>query len=571
MKFFLTVFILPIFLFIFFCSSTVNAQTILTLDSIDYKVQQWIPLITDNTPGFSLVIVEDGRIVYKKMGGSADLEMSIPIKENTVFNIGSLSKQFTAFLILLLEEENKLSIEDNVSKYLPEFNVFLQNPLKVKDLIYHTSGLREQITMLQLCGWKDDDVYSSDDEKYLLSRQTNLNFTPGTMMQYSNTNYFILALIIEKITGENFSEYCKEKIFIPLEMTTAVVADNHRKIIPNKAEAYTTVNVAAVLNYSPSDDDYGHSSIYCSVDDLKKWADNFSQKKIGTNSLYQKFFAKGTYNNGKEIQSYGYGWFHDNYKGIPDLWHDGARLGFRSGLIYFPDKNVYIITLSNARDFPYADLREKIADYIFTGQFPSEQTEEVKNILPVKTFEVNETQLKQYRGLYWDRTGDQMWNIHFKDGSLYADDYLLVPEGEHLFRLKDGVNITGSSILFYKKQDASSWQMIFTRGRTVSFKSDNSFDYVWVDSEKNTDLYEFDGAFYSDELDIKFEVKNKSDYLELNIRGYEPIKMQPVFKDYFSDPDFAGLYFQRDDKQKITGYIFVNAKANNILFRKIHF
>ena len=111
-----------------------------------------------------------------------------------------------------------------------------------------------------------------------------------------------------------------------------------------------------------------------------------------------------------------------------------------------------------------------------------------------------------------------------------------------------------------------------TRGRNVSFKSDNSFNYEWVDSVKNTSLNEFEGSFYSEELDIKFEVKDHKNYLELKIRGYEqPVKLQPMFKDYFSDPDFAGLYYQRDSKKKITGFIFINAKANNILFKKIHF
>lgn len=548
-----------------------NAQLNLVPDSIEHIVSIGTPALSNNTPGFSLLVVSDGKTVYRKMAGSADIEHATPINENTLFNIGSLSKQFTAFLILLLEEEKKLSIEDNVSRFLPEYKVFQQNSIKIKQLLYHTSGLREQLTMLQLCGWKDDDVYAAEDEKYLLARQEKLNFTPGTFMQYSNTNYFILALIIEKITGKKFAEFCKEKIFTPLGMTTAIVADNHNKIILNKAIAYNTVKEQNRLKYSPSDDNYGDGSIYCSIGDLKKWADNYSLKKIGSPSLYLKFFTKGVFDNGKEIQSYGYGWFHDSYRGIPNLWHDGARLGFRTGLIYFPEKNVYIITQANARDFPYAILRESIVDYIFKGQFPPEKENKIAiaALIPVAK---TETQLKQFTGMYWDRIGDQTWKIILKNGSLYTDDYTLVPEGENLFRLKDGENITGSRIQFIKKPGTSVMQMIMTRGRNVSFKSDNSFNYEWVDSVKNTSLNEFEGSFYSEELDIKFEVKEHKDYLELKIRGYEqPIKLQPMFKDYFSDPDFAGLYFQRDSKKSITGFIFINAKANNILFKKLHF
>ncbi|MFZ1851811.1 MAG: serine hydrolase domain-containing protein [Nitrosomonas sp.] len=548
------------------------AQSVAVTDSIDQIVQKLMPTISDNTPGFSTIVVVDGKTIYKKMLGSADLENSIPIKENTLFNIGSTSKQFTAFLILLLEEEGKLSIDDNVNKYLPEYKVFQQNTIKIKHLLYHSSGLREELTMLQLCGWKDDDVYSNDDNKYLLTRQTNLNFSPGTMEQYSNTNYYVLALIIERITGKTFSEYCKEKIFVPLEMSTAIVVDNHQKIILNKAEAYNSIKEESRMKYTPSDDWYGHGGIYCSIEDLKKWADNFTLKKIGSPALYIKFFSKGAFDNGKIIQDYGYGLFHDNYKGIQNVWHDGARLGFRTSFVFYQEKNVYIITLSNARDFPYPALREKIADYIFKDQFPIDQEPKTNTIPSLNAISKTESQLKQYTGLYWDRIGDQTYKIHFNAGNLYADDYILVPEGENLFRLKNGEDITGSKMQFNKINGAAHWQMTLIRGRDVAFKSDNSFTHEWVDSTKNITLNEFGGYFYSEELDINFEVKSQIDYLELYIRGYDkPIKMQCVFKDYFSDPDFSGMNFQRDSKGKIAGFIFINMKANNILFKKFTF
>lgn len=550
----------------------VNAQSIIITDSLDQIVHELMPTISEKTPGLSTIVVKNGETIYKKMLGCANLENSIPIRENTLFNIGSTSKQFTAFLILLLEEEKKLSIDDNVSKYLPDYKVFQLNTIKIKHLLYHTSGLRELLTMLQLCGWKDDDIYSNSDNKYLLTRQTNLNFPPGTMMQYSNTNYFTLALIIEHITGKSFSEYCKEKIFIPLEMSTAVVVDNHQKIITNMAGAYNTVNEEGRMKYTPSDDWYGHGGIYCTIDDLKKWADNFTKKAIGSTALYERFFSHGAFDNGKKIEGYGYGLFHDNNKGIQNIWHDGARLGFRTGFVYYPEKNTYIITLCNARDCPYTDLIERFADYIFKGQFPIEQTKKINDIAQLNAISKTESQLKQYSGLFWDRIGDQTFNINYKDGNLYADDYILVPEGDNLFRLKDGENITGSKIRFNKTTGTVHWLMTFTRGRDVSFKSDNSFAYEWVDSTKNISLNEFSGYFYSNELDIKFEVKDQGEYLELNIRGYgRPIKMQCVFKDYFSEPDFGGILFQRDSKGKILGFTFINMKANNIVFKKFIF
>lgn len=558
--------LLPILLFL---SLKSNAQATLIVDSIEQIIQKITPTISEKTPGFSSIVVVDGKTIYKKSMGSADLENSIPITENTLFNIGSTSKQFCAFLILLLEEEGLLSINDKVNKYLPDYYIFKHNPIQIKHLLYHTSGLREQLTMLQLCGWKDDDIYSNDDNKYLLSRQKKLNFTIGTMEQYCNTNYYVLALIIEAITGKTFSEYCRERIFVPLEMNTAVVVDNHQKILKNKAEAYNSIYEENRIKYTPSDDWYGHGGIYCTIEDIKKWADNLGIKKIGTDSLYDKFFSKGTFVNGKTIQNYGYGLFHDSYKGIENIWHDGARLGFRTGFIYYTKKNSYIITLCNARDFPYSILREKIADYIFKGQFPNDQQTKTKEIKKIKAIKISETQLMQYTGLYWDRIGDQTYKIHCTNGNLYADNYVLIPEGNNLFRIKDGENLTASSILFNKSKDSIHWEMNLIKGRDVAFKSENSFIYESVDSTKNNSYGEFDGYFYSQELDIKFEINSQEEYLELKIRGYSnPIKMHCTFNDYFSDPDFGGLFFQRDSNEKIIGFTFINMKANNIYFKK---
>lgn len=546
------------------------AQVNSVRDSIEQIVQKWMPPLSDSTPGFSTIVVLDGKTIFHKMTGSADLEMSVPIMEQTLFNIGSTSKQFTAFLILLLEEEGKLSIEDSVKKYLPEYNVFQQYPVKIKHLLFHTSGLRELLSMLQLGGWKDDDVYSDYDNKYLLLRQAGLNFTPGTMRQYCNTNYFTLALIIEHITGKKFSAFCKEKIFSPLQMTTAIVADNHQAIITNKANSYNTYKSEGRLNYSPSDDWYGHGGIYCTITDLKKWADNFTMQKIGSVTLYKKFFSKGAFDNGKPVQDYGYGWFHFDYKGITDLEQDGARLGFRTGLLFFPEKKVYIITLCNARDIPYTDLRERMANYLFKNQLQTQQKNDGVTIPVFTPIVKTEEQLKQYEGLYWDRAGDQVRKIYLKNNTLYADDFTLVPEGENLFRIKDGANITGSKVHFFKKSGISHWQMDYLRGRSVSFKSDNSFSYEWVDSTRNISLNEFEGTFYSYELDVKFEVKSQEDFLEVLIRGYEqPVKITCVFKNYFNS-DFGGFYFQQD-KQKIKGFIFINPKVNNVVFKKISF
>lgn len=551
---------------IFFLATAAIAQDGIT-DSLDQIIKQVAPSISYETPGFSTLVSYEGQWIYSKMTGSANLENSIPIQSHTRFNIGSVSKQFTAFLILLLEDEGKLLLEDDVRIYLPDNKIFNTYTIKIKHLLYHTSGLREPLTMLQLCGWKDDDVYTSEDIDYLLTRQSNVNFLPGTMHQYSNLNYYVLARIIEKISGKTYSEYCREKIFVPLGMNSAIVVNDHKSILTNVADAYKSM--ANPVKYRPADDWYGHSNIYCTVTDLQKWADNLLQRKIGSPQVHEKFLSRGSFDNGKQISGDGYGLFHGIYRGIRYIGHDGSRLGFRADFTYYPEKKSYIITLSNARDFPYTDIRERFTNFLFKDQL-SISPEQPVTVPSLRSHSQQTEDLEKYIGLYWDKIGDQTFKISQKNGILYADDYSLVPEDENLFRLKDEERLTASQVKFERVKGKERFQMKFIRGREVPFKSDNIFPFEWVDSTRNQSLSEFKGRFLSEELDLTVAVTQQGDSLLLRIRGFDqPISLQCAFADYFTDPDFGSLQFTRNKKKEIIGFSFFNAKANNIFFRKI--
>lgn len=193
------------------------------------KVDSMFAAYNSNTPGAAVAIVKDGKVVFMKGYGMANLEYGIPITPQTVFNIASVSKQFTAFAIYLLAGEGSISLEDDVRKYITELPDY-HTVIKVKHLLAHTSGLRDQAAIGSLAGGRSGDVVTTGQTLKLIARQRRLNFTPGTAFGYCNTGYTLLAEIIRRVTGKSFAAYTEEKIFRPLGMTNTQFQDNHEKV-----------------------------------------------------------------------------------------------------------------------------------------------------------------------------------------------------------------------------------------------------------------------------------------------------------------------------------------------------
>ncbi|HMU71954.1 MAG TPA: serine hydrolase domain-containing protein, partial [Ferruginibacter sp.] len=201
------------------------------------KLDSIFSVYTNQTPGAAVAIVKDGRVVFKKGYGMADLEQDKPITPQTVFNIASVSKQFTAFAIYLLESEGRLSFEDDIRKYISELPAY-SKPIRIRHLLSHTSGLRDQWALLGLAGWRQDDVFTTEQILKLLARQKELNYVPGTTFSYCNSGYTLLAEIVRRVSGRSFADYTREKIFTPLGMTNTRFYDNHESLVKNRAQSY---------------------------------------------------------------------------------------------------------------------------------------------------------------------------------------------------------------------------------------------------------------------------------------------------------------------------------------------
>lgn len=251
------------------------------------------------TPGAAVAVVKDGKIIFKKGYGLANLEYDIPVTPATIFHIASVSKQFTVFSILLLEKEGRLSLDDDIRKYIPEVPDFGRK-ITLRHLANHTSGLRDQWNLLAMGGWRLDDVITKDHVLKLVSKQKDLNFEPGAEYSYSNTGFTLLAEVVARVSGKSFAEFTEERIFEPLGMDNTLFYDDHEKIVKNRAYSYHTDSTGykkSVLSYA----NVGATSLFTTVEDLSLWAMNFSNPKVGDTTIFNKMNTPAVLNDGKKI------------------------------------------------------------------------------------------------------------------------------------------------------------------------------------------------------------------------------------------------------------------------------
>jgi len=333
------------------------------------------------TPGAAVAIVKDGEVVFQKGYGMADLDHDTPITPQTVFNIASVSKQFTAFSIYLLAAEGRISLDDDVRKYITELPDY-HAVIKVKHLLGHTSGLRDQAAIGSLAGNRSGDISTTEQTLKLLAKQRNLNFTPGTAFGYCNTGYTLLAEIIHRVTGKSFAAYTDEKIFKPLGMISTQFYDNYEKVVKHKAESYELID--GVYYHKPLNvSNPGPSNLLTTVEDLTKWVSNFENPVVGTPELIRAFNEASYLDNGEKavmrISGANDTIFHAKgqnlsiYKGVGMITHGGHAAAFRTFMGRFPDEHLAIIALSNDEHNERLSARWQIADFYIKDKLKEEK------------------------------------------------------------------------------------------------------------------------------------------------------------------------------------------------------
>src|SRR5712664_4018519 len=378
----------------------------------------FVDLTKAGSPGCALGVYRDGKIVYAKGYGLANLEENVAITPQTVFDIGSTSKQFSAASILLLEKQGKLSVNDDVRKYIPELPDYGQK-ITILHLLNHTSGLRDYLTLMELAGINTDSVTIDEDALQMVFRQKALNFAPGSDWLYSNTGFFLLSVIVKRVSGKTLREFAAENIFVPLEMTHTQYRDDHTSLIANRALAYDEKEKkdGYTLNVSYFEQT-GDGAVHTSVEDLLKWDENFYSPRVGGKEFLAEIQERGKLNDGKVLE-YAKGLFLQDYRGLHTVSHGGSWGGYRAELLRFPDQHFSVACLCNVGNAGPTRRARQVAD-IYLGNLmkPREnKSKESDNKESMETTIASE-ELKNYAGDYWSDELGASYRLGVADGRI---------------------------------------------------------------------------------------------------------------------------------------------------------
>ena len=342
--------IIIMFLTFISCSGENNMNE--RIDSIFSQFQN------DATPGASVAVLKNGVIIYQKGFGLAELGSKRKIEPSTNFRLASITKQFTSFSVLLLENDGKLNLEESISKYFPELPKYAEK-IKIKNILQHTSGFVDYENYIDE---KDTIQLKDKDVLKILVDNDSTYFEPGFKHLYSNSGYAILALLVERVSGSSFAEFLTNRIFIPLKMSNSIAYENGISEVPNRAFGYVNTDTGFVFSdQSLSSAVLGDGGIYSSTIDLLKWDKEVDSPTLLPKENFYRVFKKGKNSNGEEFD-YGLGWRLDPYKNYYRPYHTGSTCGFSNIYMKIPELNLTIIVLINIRDYDAKCYAEKIAD-----------------------------------------------------------------------------------------------------------------------------------------------------------------------------------------------------------------
>ncbi len=347
------------------------------------------------SPGCAVAMAVGDSVIYRQGYGLAVIEWGIPNDPGTVFELGSVSKQFTAFSILLLEQEGKLSLGDEIRKWLPEIPRY-GRPITIRHLIHHTSGLRDYDPLLVYRGTRYHDVATNADILDMMARQKGLNFPTGSRWQYSNTNYVLLAMIVERITGQSFREFARARIFAPLGMSDSRIRDDHTEIIPRQARGYQRPTETTVSVDVSDWEETGDGSVQSTADDLLKWMDNLRTGRVGGAGLVRKMNETGRLDDGTPV-TYAFGLEVDTWRGLRRVQHGGSWAGYRSHVARFPDAALAVVTTCNDATADPTSLALDAAAVVLKDRL------EPAEVVAVRSGTV----LAPLAGIYWNEAAAQ--------------------------------------------------------------------------------------------------------------------------------------------------------------------
>ena len=395
-----------------------------------------------DSPGCAVGVLQNGRFIYQRGYGMANLDYDIPNAPEMVYYVGSDSKQFTAASIALLVLDGKISLEDDIRKYFPEMPDY-GSPITVNHLIHHTSGIRDVYGIMSIAGLRMEDVFSDSEAVALIARQKALNFKPGDAYLYSNSGYFLLAQLVRRVTGKSLREFADERIFRPLGMTHTHFHDDPGHIMKKRAMSYEPDGHGGYrISYLQNFDKIGAGGLYTNLDDLRKWDENFYTHRLGGDALQKLIHTRGVLNSGDTIP-YAFGNNVASYRGLRTVEHGGALMGYKAHVYRFPDQHFTVLETCNLGSINPGPLAQAVAE-VYLGDKMGPKPPSPQRAARTDTAFAAETNV-DYQGLagdYYSEEVDATYRVTYRDGKLsYSGHHIptqvLVPIGPDTFRAGD--------------------------------------------------------------------------------------------------------------------------------------
>jgi len=528
-----------------------------TAKKIDSLFKQW-----DNpkSPGCAIGIVRNDSLIYAKSYGMANLENSVPITTQTIFEMGSVSKQFTAYTIMLLAQQGKLSIDDDIHKYLswiPDF----EKKITVSNLLYHTSGIRDYDYLLNIVGTAPEDLITREHIIKVLSKQQSLNFDPGGQYMYSNSGYFLLGEIVRSVTGKSLRRFTDSAVFKPLGMNNTHFHDDYTEVVPNRAYPYMQADKMGIVNSSA----VGAKGLFTNIDDMSKWAIDFLNNKSDRHLIIEQMMQSGKLNNGKET-GVGSGLQTDEFSGLKVYFHPGRYNGYSNLVAYIPQTKMAFFIFSNMGNIDVFDKTYEVAGLFIKDRSPEQTKTPIK--LRGDSIITDTASAKKFLGPYVIDDGEhavfKLKNKKFYYAN-YGTDFLLIrtardsfyfpmqPVGiKFAFKIKNAHDITVSQ----------TWP----DGRSRVMRKQDPFN---MPTDKQ--LMPYTGKYYCSELACSYSIILKGHQLLLTNAKYpdSPLVFYSQTRMINTLDWMKSLDFTKDKKGKIIGFDVNYDLIQDLRFKKV--
>ncbi len=508
-------------------------------------------------PGCAVGVVQEGKPLESRAYGMADLSNGIAISPKSVFHVASVSKQFTAMAIVLLEASGKLSLDDDVRKYLPELPDY-GHRITIRHLLNHTSGIRDYFNLLISAGWRHgDDLITQTDVLEIVKRQRSLNFVPGTDWVYNNTGFDLAAVIVERVTGRTLRQYADRELFQPLGMSSTHFHDDNSMVVRDRARGYVKRGGEwreMVPNYST----VGSTSLFTTVEDLAMWHRQMDSRERPNRAAWSRLLERAVLTNGDTIR-YALGIVPGTYRGLATISHAGGDPGYRAHVLHFPAQRFGVSVLCNDDGSNAPRLAELTAEaYLGPTMRPADSIRGAGKADP----------LAAAVGLYWNDSGEVFGHLRLDGERLVwgwapgSTGPALTPIGPDEYRL-------GRGPLTLRRSTGAkgvTLTMVGAQGEKSVFAP--------VAEWKPTldELRPLVGRYTSDEVGNRLDVRLVRDTLWIERPKSAAVTLTPLFRDAFAAGGTLRLgvvRFQRDAKGKVTGLLSGSGRVRRLSFERV--